>query len=101
MKKIRKLLRILHRDLGYFIVGMTIVYGLSGIFLNHRHDFNPDYKIYITNFQTNLGGQSNFSEKDVRTALDESLDRKVVFKKHYIFNINTRPLPGDNYMFQL
>ena len=49
--KIRKLLRILHRDFGYFIVGMTIVYGLSGIYLNHRHDFNPDYRILITEFQ--------------------------------------------------
>jgi len=52
--KIRKLLRILHRDLGYFIVGMTVVYALSGIFLNHRHDFNPDYKIYFTEFKTDI-----------------------------------------------
>ena len=45
--KVRKLLRILHRDFGYFIVGMTLVYALSGIYLNHRHDFNPDYKIFM------------------------------------------------------
>lgn len=35
-KNIRKWLRILHRDLGYFFVGITIVYGISGIILNHK-----------------------------------------------------------------
>lgn len=85
MKKIRKLLRILHRDLGYFIVGMTIVYGLSGIFLNHRHDFNPDYKIFITDFKANLQNKSTFSEKEVLAVL-ENIDREVVYKKHYVNN---------------
>lgn len=83
--KIRKLLRILHRDFGYFIVGMTIVYGLSGIFLNHRHDFNPDYKIFITEFQVELPPKSGLTEKDVKTAL-LSVNDKVVYKKHYLNN---------------
>jgi hypothetical protein len=34
--KLRKLNWILHRDLGYFFVGMTIIYSVSGIVLNHR-----------------------------------------------------------------
>ena len=83
--KIRKFLRILHRDLGYFIVGMTIVYGLSGIFLNHRHDFNPDYKIYITDFQVDLPEKSDLSDNEVREIL-ESLNDRVVYKKYYINN---------------
>jgi len=33
----RKLNRVLHRDLGYFFFGMTIIYSVSGIVLNHRH----------------------------------------------------------------
>jgi len=32
----RKLNRVLHRDLGYFFFGMTIIYGVSGIVLNHK-----------------------------------------------------------------
>ena len=39
----RKWNRWLHRELGYFFFGMTIIYGLSGIALNHgvaRH-WNP------------------------------------------------------------
>lgn len=83
--KIRKLLRVLHRDLGYFIVGMTIVYALSGIFLNHRHDFNPDYKIYRYNFETEYRDRSNLSEDEIRIVLDQ-FEHKIIYKKHYITN---------------
>jgi len=83
--KIRKLLRILHRDFGYFIVAMTIVYALSGIYLNHRHDFNPDYKIYITDFQVELPSKSVFTSDDIKAAL-KSVDDKVIYKKHYLNN---------------
>jgi hypothetical protein len=81
--KIRKLLRILHRDFGYFIVGMTVVYALSGIYLNHRHDFNPDYRIYFTEFQTDVTPQTEVDENVVIRALEKQ-ERDVVYKKHYI-----------------
>ena len=42
---IRKINRAVHRDLGYFFCGMAIIYGLSGIALNHRHQWNPNYII--------------------------------------------------------
>jgi uncharacterized protein len=32
----RKLNRILHRDLGYIFFGMTIIYSVSGIVMNHK-----------------------------------------------------------------
>jgi len=80
---IRKLLRILHRDFGYFIVGMTIVYGLSGIYLNHRHDFNPDYKIFITEFETKLPALEVLTVNDLKVALKE-VNAEIVYKKHYI-----------------
>ncbi len=35
-KKINKWLRNLHRDLGYFFVGIILIYGLSGMLLNHE-----------------------------------------------------------------
>ncbi len=83
--KIRRILRVLHRDFGYFIVGMTIVYSLSGIFLNHRHDFNPDYKIYSYEFETDLKNKSNLTEKEVKSIL-ESFEQKIIYKKHYLNN---------------
>jgi hypothetical protein len=41
----RKLVRILHRDLGYLFFGATVVYAISGVAINHRNDWNPSYSI--------------------------------------------------------
>lgn len=49
----RKLLRALHRDLGFFAVGLTVIYSLSGIAVNHIHQWNPSYVIEREN--VNLG----------------------------------------------
>lgn len=83
--KIRKLLRILHRDLGYYIVAMTVIYAVSGIYLNHRRDFNPDYKIFITDFSVNQPLSVTSSKETIKDII-ESVDENVVFKKHYVNN---------------
>ena len=41
--KITRLLRIIHRDLGFFVVGMTLVYAISGILLNHMGTKDPAF----------------------------------------------------------
>jgi hypothetical protein len=43
--KWRKLNNILHRDFGYFFAGLTIIYAISGIAVNHINDWNPNYII--------------------------------------------------------
>lgn len=43
--KWRKWNTILHRDIGYLVVGLTLVYGVSGIAVNHTADWNPSYRI--------------------------------------------------------
>ena len=40
---LRRWCRLLHRDLSYFFAGMVLIYALSGIAMNHRDTFNPDY----------------------------------------------------------
>jgi uncharacterized protein len=35
----------LHRDLGYLCAGLTLVYVVSGIAVNHVGDWNPNYRI--------------------------------------------------------
>ena len=44
-RKLFLLNRSLHRDLGYLCVGFSIIFGLSGLALNHRDDWNPNYII--------------------------------------------------------
>lgn len=43
-KSVRKWLRIIHRDLGYVMVGITIIYGISGYVLNHMDGKDPAYE---------------------------------------------------------
>lgn len=35
---------LIHRDLGYLIVGLTVVYSISGLAVNHIADWNPNYR---------------------------------------------------------
>lgn len=47
-KNLNKTLRILHRDIGYFIVGLVILYAVSGVALNHRRSWNPTTRVIST-----------------------------------------------------
>ncbi|HTA88010.1 MAG TPA: PepSY-associated TM helix domain-containing protein [Polyangiaceae bacterium] len=40
---VRPWLRALHRDIGYFSVGLTIVYATSGLAVNHLKDWDPNF----------------------------------------------------------
>jgi len=44
----RHLNNVLHRDIGYLAVGLTIVYGVSGLAVNHKADWNPNYRMEKT-----------------------------------------------------
>jgi hypothetical protein len=41
----RHLNNVLHRDIGYLAVGLTIAYGVSGLAVNHKADWNPNYRV--------------------------------------------------------
>ena len=83
MKKLRKWSRILHRDIGYFFIGTTIIYGLSGIALNHMNDWNPNYKVENEQFQTTIPLTQNDQIKDNISKLLTEIAPKEVYKKHY------------------
>lgn len=42
--KWRRLNNVLHRDVGYLLVALTLVYAISGLALNHVADWNPSYR---------------------------------------------------------
>jgi len=48
---LRKINRVIHRDLGYLCVGGMLIYAISGVLLNHIHDFNSNYRIVEQRFQ--------------------------------------------------
>jgi uncharacterized protein len=53
MIKWRKWFRILHRDVGYIATGLTIIYSISGIAVNHVDQWNPNYVIEKSSLTTN------------------------------------------------
>ena len=57
--KINRVLRIVHRDLGFLMVGICLIYGISGILLNHMKEQDPAYKTEhsILNIEPNLTQQ--------------------------------------------
>lgn len=83
MKKLRKWSRILHRDIGYFFIGTTIIYALSGIALNHLNDWNPNYKVEINEFHTDLKfDETTDVEKNIRTLI-QNISPGSIYKKYY------------------
>ncbi|NER15361.1 hypothetical protein GWK08_18040 [Leptobacterium flavescens] len=47
--------RSLHRDIGFFYVGLIIAFSISGIALNHRTDFDPqEYTVKTEKFELEL-----------------------------------------------
>ncbi len=83
MKLLRKWSRILHRDIGFLFIGTTIIYGLSGIALNHLADWNPNYSVKNEYFNTKIDlKKANISEAKVIKLVDE-IDDKDNYKKHY------------------
>ncbi|GAB4567655.1 MAG: hypothetical protein Tsb0020_20380 [Haliangiales bacterium] len=42
-KRWRAWLRALHRDAGYLAVGLTVIYAVSGLAINHIDDWNPNF----------------------------------------------------------
>jgi uncharacterized protein len=52
--KWRPLLRALHRDAGYLAVGLTVVYALSGLAVNHIADWDPNFTQHRRELQLTL-----------------------------------------------
>ncbi|MDD3906888.1 MAG: PepSY-associated TM helix domain-containing protein [Bacteroidales bacterium] len=56
-RKVQRLMRALHRDIGYFAVGITLVYALSGFLLSHKSSFPATTtEKHTIELPTNLSG---------------------------------------------
>jgi uncharacterized protein len=79
--KWRKWNKIIHRDFGYFFFGMTIIYALSGIAINHRNDWNPNYIIVEKTIQESPKDHK-LNKDEVKELLDK-YGEKAAYRKHY------------------
>ncbi len=89
----RKWNNIIHRDLGYFLVGLTIIYAVSGVATNHMRDwdanFTVDKKVFL------LKNVSAYSP--VNKALVEDILKQTGEAGNY--NSHFRPAPGHLQIF--
>jgi hypothetical protein len=61
---------VLHRDIGYLCVGLTLVYVVSGVAVNHIGDWNPSYAIARREvFVGPLAGRDVGADSSVRATL--------------------------------
>lgn len=79
---IRKLNRVLHRDLGYIFFAASIIYGLSGVALNHLKDWNPNYIVHSQQYETEFKNITEVSGSEIKAFLKE-IGEKDNYKKHY------------------
>ena len=85
--KWRKWNRAVHRDFGYLFFGMTLVYALSGIALNHRSDWNPNY-IIVDQEIKGKAFDHNLTKDEVKSLLLADFGEESSYRKHYY------PQPG-------
>ena len=85
--KWRKWNRATHRDLGYFFVGMIIIYSVSGIAINHNEDWNPNYIITVEEFETEPAIKEVIDKEHVLSILS-SIGEEDNYKNHYFPRAN-------------
>lgn len=70
-RALRPLLRALHRDLGYAAVGMTLIYALSGLAVNHIGDWDPSFQEFRRSHELGpLAGDDAAIARQVAERLD-------------------------------
>ncbi len=81
--KLRKINRVIHRDLGYFFTGMIIIYAVSGIALNHRNDWNPNYSITTRTLTIDVPESIMSNEEEGIKEILKQIDEEDSYRKHY------------------
>ena len=82
-QRIRKWNQAIHRDLGYLFAGMTVIYAISGIALNHVKEWDPNYSITREEIQVQAGISPDDFTKDDALELLAQFDEEDNYKKHY------------------
>ncbi len=89
--KIRKFLRITHRDIGYFFVALTVIYSVSGIAVNHTRDWNPNYVVERKEVKLDIPSDSNLTTE----ALVEFVTKQLNIEAKYLSEFKSSPAEID------
>jgi hypothetical protein len=75
-KSYRYWLRVIHRDLGFVMIGTCFIYGISGILLNHMDGEDPSYKVEGYSLQVEKSLRTN----EVKTLWEDKKDLPALNK---------------------
>ncbi|HBH31271.1 MAG: PepSY-associated TM helix domain-containing protein [Desulfofustis sp. PB-SRB1] len=81
--KWRKFNIIIHRDLGYLCFGLTIIYAISGVAVNHIQDWNPTYVLEKIVSSVNLAGIESADNEALTSSVLEQLGETSELKNVY------------------
>jgi len=84
IKTLRRWNNAIHRDVGYLCVGMTLIYSISGIVLNHFKSgdlIHPDYAKSYKEFNVTLPKDGQVTQAYVLSVLD-NIGEKDHYKSH-------------------
>jgi hypothetical protein len=82
MKK--KTFRNLHRDLGYFYIGLIVSFALSGLMMNHRDSWHPEkYTTETKAIEVQLPAEGEINEKFAED-LGKKLGIDDKFRRHNV-----------------
>jgi hypothetical protein len=82
----------LHRDIGFLCIGLTLVYAISGVAVNHISQWNPSYR--VERIETNIGPVSgNPTDADTIRTILARLDETGKLESSY------RPDPHSLQLF--
>ena len=82
----QKLVRNIHRDFGYFYVGLIISFAFSGILMNHRENWHPEkYTTSIQNIKVKLVPENKINDKYAeqlgkKLGIDDKIRRQAIKK---------------------
>jgi uncharacterized protein len=84
----RKWLRIIHRDVGYLAIGLTFVYALSGIAVNHIKDWDPNF--------SQINQEYSLSDSSLKIVPGDS-EQNMSAARSVLQNLSRNDSPTDVY----
>ena len=78
-------IRNLHRDLGYFYIGLIISFAFSGILMNHRESWHPEkYTVETKAIEVQLPADKTEITEKYAEELGEKLGIDDKFRRHKV-----------------
>ncbi len=82
--KIVKWLRVIHRDLGFLMVGISVIYAVSGVLLNHMGETDPAFKTIEESVVLKKGLTSESLEQEFQTHSLPTIKRVMTIDKEHL-----------------